>query len=121
NVLSYRLFGLAAVVTLVEKQVDGLVDGVQALPYIRGAADFAESPRKLEQFSGTTQSLFDGVFGGQEGVGNFRNAETAKRLQDQRHLDFSRKLRMAAGEHHSELVVLDLHFKGGQFGRLILP
>ena len=112
KVLLHRLFGSAAMVTLVEKKVDGLLDRLQALGYFRRVGDFHESPRKPEHFPRPAQSFFDGILAGQEDVRDFRNAEAAKRLKDEGHLGFARKLRITARKHHAELVVSNLLTRG---------
>ena len=88
KILPHAPLGSAAVVTLVEKKVDRLVDRIQALGYVRNVGDFHETSRKPEQVPRPAEFFFDGILAGQEGVGDFRNAETAKRLEDECHLDF---------------------------------
>jgi hypothetical protein len=77
---------VAAVVTFVEQKVDGLVDRFQALGYFRSVGEFHEIPRKPEQFPRPPESFFDGIFVGQESVGDLGNTETAKRPKDEGHL-----------------------------------
>ena len=56
--------------------------------YSFNVGDFHETSRKPEQVPRPAEFFFDGILAGQEGVGDFGNAETAKRLEDECHLDF---------------------------------
>src|SRR3989442_11174862 len=121
KVLPHRPFGAAAVVTLVEQKVDRLMNRREARGDIRSVRELHERPREPEEFPRPAEPLFDGLLAGQEGVGDLGNAETAKRLENQRHLDFGRELRMTAGKHHAQLVVADLLLEGGRVPGTILP
>src|ERR1019366_6285793 len=94
-------------------------DRLDALGYSRCVDEF--STRKAEQFPRPAQSFFDRILSGQEGVGDFGDAETAKGFKDESNLGFGGKLRMAAGKHHAELVVLNLPRKGWRFRSDFLP
>src|SRR4030095_9925893 len=85
QILPHRLFGLAAVVALGKQKVDRLVDSLSAPGYFRRVRNFHKNTRKAEQFPRTSQSFFDGVFTGEQSIGDLRNAEAAKRFQYERH------------------------------------
>src|SRR5215475_3549103 len=80
-----RPFGSAAVVSLVEEKVDGLIDGVHASAYFRSVCDLHESAQTPEQFSRPAQPFFNGVLAGQERMSDLGHAETAKRLENERY------------------------------------
>src|SRR5262245_7653897 len=88
QILPHRWFGTAAVVTLIKKEVDRLVDGLHTLGYFRSVGNFYKRTRKTEELPCPAESFFDGVLAGQEGIGDLRNAEAAERFQYERDLGF---------------------------------
>src|SRR2546422_656451 len=87
EIVSHDLLRPAAVITLVKKHVDRLVDCIQSLGNIRSVGDLDESSGTPEQGPRSDESLFYEILADQECMGDFRNAETTKRLQNKRHLD----------------------------------
>ena len=94
----------SAVVSLAEQQVERAPHGRQSRAEVIGS--------KIEQPFGAGENLlaagdpfFDGRAAAQEGARDFLRPETAENIEDQCYLGFFREPRMAAREHHSQLLI----------------
>ena len=71
-----------------QRQSDALSAINHGGPILGSVVELGQTPGAAEQVAGPAESLLDGIFAGQERVGNFGNAETTKRLQNQCYLNF---------------------------------
>jgi hypothetical protein len=105
---AYSRFGRCAVVAFVEKQVERAVNGGKPRGEVLGVRDIEQLLGTGQNFLGAGDALLDGVVRADECSGHLVHAEAAEDVQDQRDLGLLGKPRRAAGEHHAQLIVLDL-------------
>src|ERR1700733_14348670 len=101
-----RLWG-GAVVALVEQQIERTMDSRQAGAKVLGACNLEQSLGSCEHRLGTGDALFDRGVAADKSAGDLVNAEATQNVENQRDLRLLPQPRMAAGKHHSKLVVLD--------------
>src|SRR5262249_35023449 len=98
-------------ITFVEEEVERLVHAIEPLTEFITSRRGECNAMLHQAASGALDSFLDGLFSGEEGVGDFAVAETAQCFQGQSQLILARKMRMAAREHHSQLAVVDLRIE----------
>ncbi len=105
QIVAHEVFALVRAVAFVEEQVEHVENGVEPRGQL-GRAGYHERHGALAQRAlGAHEPLRDGRLGGEECAGNLRDAEAAQCLERQRYLGLARERRVAAGEHHTQLVV----------------
>ena len=96
-----------AVVALVEEQIERAMDGRKARGEIVGIRDVEQPLRSREHFLRARDALLDRRVAADERAGDFAHAEAAQDVEHERDLRLLGQPRMAAGEHHAQLIVFD--------------
>jgi hypothetical protein len=111
---AHRCLGRRAVVTLVEEQVERALHRGQARREAR-VAEVKQPLRAGERLLAPADPLLDRGPAQEERGGDLGRAEPAEHVEDQRELRVLRQLRLAAREHHPQLLVAN----GSRLERLV--
>jgi hypothetical protein len=102
-----RPFAVGRAMAFIEEKVKDLMHRVNPLGELARLGWLEHNVMFDQVAGGALETLLDCFLADEEGAGDFRVAEAAQGLERQGQLVFSRQMEMAAGEHHSELAVLD--------------
>src|SRR5437899_261116 len=94
-------------VAFVEEQVERAVDRRKPRGEVGGVRDLEQTLGTRECLLRAREAFLDRRARADEGAGNLVHAEAAQDVEHQRDLRRLREPRVAAGEHHAQLIVLD--------------
>src|SRR5262249_34108463 len=103
-----RALPRARAVSLVEEQVQHLMDAVEPVDELAVAGRIEHDTVLDEIAGGALQALLDRLLGYEQSSRHLRVPESAQRRQGERDLVGPVETGMAAREHHPQLAVLDL-------------